>query len=611
MNRHAPLIISLLCIAGFLAGRPVPAKTSVVDTKHNLSSSGPGQIKALTEDRICVFCHAPHNAYPRTPLWNKKIEGVNYTLYTPYTSSTMLSPPSPVGPTGATRLCLSCHDGTIALGEVLQPSGRIPMTVASGMPAGSPSYFGTSLERHHPVSISYFQALPNPELYPSPPAGLLFYGSGIMECTTCHDPHDNSNKKFLRASNLRSGLCTMCHAMHGWEQSPHNTSQLAWNLSPPNPWPRTGTGTDFGWETVQQNGCENCHAPHGAGGPKRLLNTLEEEKNCYPCHNGNVAAKNVQAQFQKVSRHQVDATTIGVTANHHEANESPLRLMNHVECADCHNAHAANGQRAAAPPAVPGSLQAVSGVDINGAAIIPPNASANEYEICFKCHANSSAQTIFQPIPRPAKDLNTRLAFQTANPSYHPVAGMGKNPDVPSIPSAYEPTLSTTSMIYCTDCHDSDESRTIGGMGPRGPHGSRYAPLLRERYETLDNTLESASVYALCYRCHNRTSILGDETFRKNLAALRGGHSGHLVGGPTGTAVNAPCSACHDPHGVRDDGLQSGSHTHLINFDLRYVSALPGSGYNFPIFTDNGSRAGSCTLVCHGVQHRAATHRYP
>jgi len=610
MSKHAPLVIALLCMAALLPVRSVPAKTSVVDTKHNLSSSGPGQIKALTEDRICVFCHAPHNAYPLTPLWNRKIEGVNYSLYTPYTSSTMLSPPSPVGPTGATRLCLSCHDGTIALGEVLQPSARIPMTVSSGMPATSTSYFGTSLERHHPVSFSYYRALPNAELAPAPPAGLLFYGNGIMECTTCHDPHDNSNRKFLRVNALRSGLCTQCHTMTGWDATPHNTSPLTWNLAPPNPWPRTGPGTEFGWETVQQNGCENCHAPHSAGGPKRLMNDLEEEQNCYPCHNGNVSAKNVQAQFQKTSTHRVAVTTIGVTANHHEANESPLKVMNHVECVDCHNPHATNGQAVASPPAVPGSLQAVSGVDINGTPIIPPSFAANEYEICFKCHANSSAQTIVQPIPRPAKDVNTRLAFQTANPSFHPVAGIGKNTDVPSIPSSYAPTLSTTSMIYCTDCHDSDESRSIGGTGPRGPHGSQYAPLLRERYETVDNTLESPAAYALCYRCHNRTSILSDESFRKDLAG-RGGHSGHITQNPGGAAVNAPCSVCHDPHGVRDDGLVSGSHTHLINFDLRYVSALPGSGYSFPIFTDNGSRAGNCTLVCHGVEHRPATNSYP
>jgi len=256
------------------------------------------------------------------------------------------------------------------------------------------------------------------------------------------------------------------------------------------------------------------------------------------------------------------------------------------------------------PPAVSGKLQKVSGVDMNGVSITPPNYAASEYEICFKCHASPSAQTIFPPIPRVAKDVNTRLAFQTVNPSYHPVIAMGKNLDMPSIPSAYAPALTATSLIYCTDCHDSDDSSSIGGTGPRGAHGSSYSPLIRERYVTTDNTLESPNVYALCYRCHNRTSILTDESFRKNISG-KGGHSGHIISNPSGTiAVNAPCSACHDPHGVRDDNLVSGSHTHLINFDTRYVNALPASGNSYPIFTDNGApRSGSCTLVCHGVSH--------
>ncbi len=606
MNKLARFIAMLLCIAGLLSGPSAGAKMSIVYTKHNLSSSGPGQIKALSEDRVCVFCHTPHNSNPLTPLWNKNVEGVNYALYTPYSSSTMVSPASSTGPTGSTRLCLSCHDGTIALGEVLQPKEKIAMSITSGMPPSSPSYFGTSLENHHPISFSYYNSLPNAELSPVPPMGLLFYGNGVIECSTCHDPHDNSNKKFLAVDNQQSGLCAMCHQMNGWDRTPHNTSRRTWNLIQPNPWPRTGFNTDFGWMTVNQNGCENCHAPHSAGGPKRLLNYQDEESNCYPCHNGHVSTKNIQAQFQKISRHQVEATTIGVTSNHHEAGESPVMVTGHVECVDCHNPHAANAQFITTAPAVPGSLEKVSGVDMNGAGIRPPNFASNEYEICFKCHASSSVQSIFPPIPRVAKDVNTRLAFQTTNPSYHPVVGVGKNADVPSIPSASAPTLSSTSIIYCTDCHDSDESWSIGGTGPRGPHGSNYRPLLREQYETMDNTPESPSEYALCYRCHNRTSILLDTSFRKNSVTGKGGHSGHV-----GSPVNAPCSICHDPHGIRDDGT-SGSHTHLINFDTRYVSALPGPGNVYPIFTDNVSiRSGSCTLVCHGVAHSAATHRYP
>ncbi len=605
MNRLAVFIAALLGIAGVLSGPAADAKMSVLSTKHNLSSSGPGQIKALTENRVCVFCHTPHNANPQSPLWNKKLEGVNYSLYPPYTSTSMRG--APAGPTGATRLCLSCHDGMIALGEVLEPSQKIAMTVVGGIPPSNPSNFGTSLAKHHPVSFSYYSSLPNAELAPGPPPGLLFYTNGVMQCTTCHDAHDNTNKKFLAVDNKNSALCVLCHQMFGWSGSTHNTSGKGWSGGGTNPWPRTGVGTDFGWISVQQNGCENCHTPHNAEGTQRLLNARAEENNCYPCHNGNVASANIQADFQKPSRHQVEATTIGVTANHHEANESPVMLTGHVECVDCHNPHVTNGQ-AANPSSVSGKLDKVSGVDINGSAIALPNFAANEFEICFKCHASSSPQSGMSagfPVPRVVSTVNKRTAFQTTNPSYHPVAGQGPmNLDVPSIPSIYLPSMTVQGMIYCTDCHDSDNSRSIGGTGPRGSHGSIYSPLIRERYETADNTPETNAAYALCYRCHNRTSILSDASFRKNQTSGKGGHSGH-----TGATVNAPCSLCHDPHGIQDPGT-SGSHTHLINFDTRYVARYGSNAY--PFYTDNGNHTGNCTLVCHGVSHTgSATYRYP
>lgn len=59
----------------------------VAKTKHNLSISGPGGIKATTETEICVFCHVPHLASNLGALWNRR--NPNGTpSYTPYASST-------------------------------------------------------------------------------------------------------------------------------------------------------------------------------------------------------------------------------------------------------------------------------------------------------------------------------------------------------------------------------------------------------------------------------------------------------------------------------------------------------------------------------------------
>jgi predicted CXXCH cytochrome family protein len=585
MSRSLWTIVAVLLIWAPAA----VAKEGIVNTRHNLSYTGPGEIKALPGadplNRVCVFCHTPHNAAPRTPLWNRSIDPVSYVLYT---STTMGATPSQ--PTGPSRLCLSCHDGSLALGAVLRPAGGIAVT--GQIVPGRPSYLGANLAGDHPFSFSYLDSITNLRagLSPSLPPGIPFYNNGFIHCSTCHDAHSDEFKspdvngnltgKFLVVQNQRSGLCTTCHStLDGWASGSHRSTSSPASVSavlpqPPKKWPA--------WTTVAEWGCESCHTAHAAGGQQRLLYFPEEERTCYLCHDGRIAQQDIVGQVQKASAHRVEATT-GV----HDPKESPaLLITRHVECQDCHNPHAANAAPAAAP-LVSGKLEKVSGVDANRAAV---NSARNEYEVCFKCHADFGPQVSFRP--RVIDTANTRLEFSTLNPSYHPVIGVGKNPNVPSIPSAFEPSLSATSIIYCTACHSDDSGVS------RGPHGSNERPILVRRYETADGTQESTTSYALCYQCHNRTSILNDDSFKKNLLSGKGGHSGHLAAG-------TPCSACHDPHGIVDDML-TGSHTHLINFDITIVSpigAVPPD--HKPRFNDAGTFSGSCTLVCHGVTHNA------
>ena len=67
--------------------------------------------------------------------------------------------------------------------------------------------------------------------------------------------------------------------------------------------------------------------------------------------------------------------------------------------------------------------------------------------------------------------------------------------------------------LECSDCHDNDGGPGAGGNGPKGPHGSRWEYLLKYRYETRGSVVENAASYRLCYDCHQRASILGDESF--------------------------------------------------------------------------------------------------
>ena len=133
----------------------------VSTTKHNLSISGPGPAQASEETGICKFCHTPHNASPATPLWNHEITEV--TDYIHYWSPTLVSYASaeaapPID--GFSRLCLSCHDGTVALGALVN-RGEIIETVPEFLTFGMEGYLGTDLSGGHPISIIFDQSLAN------------------------------------------------------------------------------------------------------------------------------------------------------------------------------------------------------------------------------------------------------------------------------------------------------------------------------------------------------------------------------------------------------------------------------------------------------------------
>jgi predicted CXXCH cytochrome family protein len=547
-----PFMIALAPGAGLNA-------QTIVSTKHNLSVSGPGSIKATSESEICIFCHTPHNARADHPLWNRNDPGLTYALYNSSTTQAL-----PGQPDGSSILCLSCHDGTIALGSVISRSS--PIQMAGGittMPPGL-SNLTTDLSNDHPISFVYDAALAQADGQLKDPATLTGYvrlENSKLQCTSCHDAHKNVNGSFLVASNQSSDLCLYCHQPLNWSGASHRNSTKTWNGSAPDPWFHTP------YTTVAQNACENCHNPHTAEGKLRLLDFLPEENNCLDCHNGNVASKNIQTQMNKSSRHNVFAY-LGI----HDPAETALAGVKHVECVDCHNAHSANNTAAVAP-FVNGFTAGVKGINQSGN---PVNPAQYQYEICYRCHTETPGMPP-SPTNRQIVQNNVRLEFATSNPSYHAVVGPGVNANVPSLIAPY----TTASVFYCTACHASD-----GTGSPAGPHGSIYPHILKLQYLTADNTSESAAAYALCYSCHSRTSILSDASFKE--------HKKHIVDERT------PCNVCHDPHGISSTQGNSTNNSNLINFNVAVVTA---SSSGLLRFEDQGLFKGRCYLRCHGENH--------
>jgi len=215
------------------------------------------------------------------------------------------------------------------------------------------------------------------------------------------------------------------------------------------------------------------------------MNFYEEENNCVNCHNGNVANTDIQIDILKTYAHNVYGYD-----HVHDPDENNLADLMHVECEDCHNPHAARDVSATAPNAN-GFLEGVKGIDTNGNDIEPIQ---NEFELCYRCHADSPNKP-GSPTTRQIAQDNVRLEFDVLNPSFHPIEGAGTNSNVPSLISP----LNESSIIYCTDCHASN-----GAGSASGPHGSIYPHILKYNYETADYTQESYLAYELCYQCHEQ-----------------------------------------------------------------------------------------------------------
>jgi hypothetical protein len=146
-------------------------------------------------------------------------------------------------------------------------------------------------------------------------------------------------------------------------------------------------------------------------------------------------------------------------------------------------------------------------------------------------------------------------------------------------------------MIYCTDCHNSDQSSAGSGSGAEGPHGSIYSPILAERYSLRPVSFGAASSdSALCFKCH-------EEGVLKN----PGTPSGYLH---FSHEEHGTCIACHDPHGSTRD-------PHLINFGTNNDLAPAGSSTRIRGAGSAGTprwrktaEGGECWLKCHtGPEH--------
>lgn len=316
--------------------------------------------------------------------------------------------------------------------------------------------------------------------------------------------------------------------------------------------------------------CGSCHVGHGMLNEPMLEKS--EEHFCYQCHgsaeerarmeaSGRLVSgsrlKDLRVEFNKSSSHPVERGS-GHSPTEQLPNFSGAK-SSHAECVDCHNPH----ERVSGNKTMDFG---VSGYTLTGQI---QERALYEYNICLKCHTDLTGA--------PGGGRSIVRDFARSGRSQHPVTNSASGRRMPSL----NEQLAGGARMRCSDCHRSEDPES-----PRGPHGSRYKFMLSGNYSREIYLDENSFAYEFCYQCHDRFSILGNESFPL--------HRLHIEGDPLAGRKGTSCYTCHTAHG-------SPLNPYLIEFNLQAVGPAEGTGrIEFHSF---GEGSGTCTLKCHTYNH--------
>jgi predicted CXXCH cytochrome family protein len=279
-------LVAVAIVGSGLATYHNEAVAAISASRHNLSATaGNGNRTTGAGSEICVFCHTPHGAdvsVAGAPLWNKRFTSGFGAAFTPYVATTTLDGAFATDGTGtggflsgASLACLSCHDGTQAIDNLLNAPGSGGIDAIGGDSGGRAfvwtlgnnsnlnaagylsgnANLGKDLSNDHPIGIRYCGGGPvvsapgtacaDPD-FVSPSSAtigtttqfwvnttgagggtgnqrekfdMLLYnrnfaagGSGpSVECASCHDVHSSATLFLRMGSNNSSQICLACH----------------------------------------------------------------------------------------------------------------------------------------------------------------------------------------------------------------------------------------------------------------------------------------------------------------------------------------------------------------------------------------------------------------
>src|SRR5437868_9232460 len=228
------LYIAVLLVVATATARLYATRNhaAIINSRHDFRAASSATLHSTSGTDACVFCHTPHNAGGATGnatyLWNHRL---STTQFQAYNSTTLQSTVTTITPQDSSKLCLSCHDGTIALGDTLN-DGLMEFVQGSSyaLPLSSPSNLSDTqgFANDHPFA---FTPQLSSELRTPPPGDAVHLSGGKVQCTSCHRPHvenlDPTEGKFLVKRNDQSALCQSIDQPAGWLTS--------WHRLPPDP----------------------------------------------------------------------------------------------------------------------------------------------------------------------------------------------------------------------------------------------------------------------------------------------------------------------------------------------------------------------------------------
>lgn len=242
-------------------GHPPTAGGGIATTPHDFTQAG---YNPSPTPGLCTFCHTPHKAQSTSLLWNHTYSSNSYS----WTDQTVTAAGTKL-PTisntwnGPTNKCLSCHDGSVAVGDIKWFDAKAQTITVSAADLTSGKISATeyliasatgSMNTNHPVVVPYpgvgtrnygtsttgsgyaptewqadptalgivlFKATDNTSAasvsrITSTPSGADNLG---IECASCHDPHNKLTQDiyFLRGkltgntSGASGYICLKCH----------------------------------------------------------------------------------------------------------------------------------------------------------------------------------------------------------------------------------------------------------------------------------------------------------------------------------------------------------------------------------------------------------------